>query len=187
MRKIVSIIENLPVWYGLGIVLLYGLLLAEFFSTFMNLFPYGEVLNNVFTVILGIGYVVNVLSGFILWLIYALLFHLAALLFGGKSTFKRFLFVSAYPYLLAACMIFVGIFLLGDVSPLNLGNPEEMLLRDLSFQLAVKFINYSSIICYLVTVIIVRYIYQISYIYAVLSVAVPVTVIWLITESVKVL
>jgi len=185
MKKIISVIETLPKWCGLCVILVYSLLFAEFFSTVLHLFPYKEALSSIFTVMLSISYATNILLGFILWLIYTLLFHLTALLFGGQATFKRFLFASAYPYLISACAVFIGILLLDGVPLLSLGQPEELLLQDPTFQLSVKLINYSTIPCYLVIVILVRYIHQISYIYAILSVAGPVSAIWLITELVK--
>lgn len=187
MRKIILVMENLPQWYGLGVVFLYSLLLADFFSTFMHLFPYKEVLSSVFTVILGVGYVVSILSAFILWFVYAFLFHLAALLFGGQASFKRFLVTSGYPYLLAACMVFVSILLLENINPLSLGEPEQLLLQDPAFQLAVNFINYSNILCYLIIAVIVHYMYRINYVYAALSVAIPATAIWGIAELVKII
>jgi len=185
MRKVVSVIEKLPVWYGLGVILLYSLLLAEFVSTFLHLFPYEEVFDNVFRVILSISYAVNILLGIIVWIIYALLFHLMAMLFGGQATFKRLLFASAYPYLISACMVLVAIVLLGEVQPLILGNSEELLIQNPTVQLTMKLLNYSFYPYYLIVAVLIRYIYQINYIYATLSVAVPITAIWLVTELVK--
>ena len=185
MRKIVSIIEKLPVWYGLGVIFLYALLFAEFFATFLRLFPYQEVFDSIFRVILGASYVINILSEFIVWLIYALLFHLMAMLFGGQATFKRFLFASACPYLIPACIVFASIILLGDIDPLALGNPEEMLTQNPTILLIINLINYSFIPYYLIVSVLVRYIYQIRYIYAALSVALPITAIWLVSELVK--
>ncbi len=185
MRKIVSIIEKLPVWYGLGVIFLYALLFAEFFATFLRLFPYQEVFDSIFRVILGASYVINILSGFIVWLIYALLFHLMAMLFGGQATFKRLLFASAYPYLISACMVLVAIVLLGEVQPLILGNSEELLIQNPTVQLTMKLLNYSFYPYYLIVAVLIRYIYQINYIYAALSVALPITAIWLVSELVK--
>jgi len=185
MKKIISVIEKLPVWYSLGAIFLYSLLSAEFFSTFLRLFPYEEVIHNIFRVFLSISYVVNILSGFIGWIIYAFLFHLMAMLLGGYATFKKFLFASAYPYLIPACMIIAGIILLSDVQPLSLGDSEKLLIQHPAVQLAKNIINYSIISCYLIISILVHYIYRINYIYAFLSVVIPVTTIWLITELVK--
>jgi hypothetical protein len=185
MRKIVSVIEELPVWYGLGVVLLYSLLYAEFLTAFLKLFPYEEVLNDIFKTILGVSYVAAILSGFIMWMIYTLLFHLMAMLFGGQLSFKRFLFATAYPYLIPACVVFAGIILLDSVQPLNLGDTEDLLMQNSTVQLATNLLKYSVAPYYLIVAVFIRYIYQIKYIYAALSVAIPIASIWLITELFK--
>jgi len=182
MKKIVSIIENLPILYGIGVILIYGLSLAEFSLAIMHLFPFENIFINTFRIILGVSYVVNILWGFIIWVIYTLLFHLAAILLGGHATFKRTLFATSYPYIIPACMLFVGILLLDNVPQLNIGITEELLNQNSTILLIKNLISYSFIFYYLSVVVLVRHIYKINYIKSLATVFIPVLFIWLITQ-----
>ena len=118
----------------------------------------------------------------------SLLFHLTALLFDGQGKFGRLLMASSYPYIFSAYMILMGIFVLNGVETPNVPMGEEFtaaLLKDPTFKLAMNLMNYSFVPCYLLIVIQIRYIYQIKYLYALLSVLVPVASVWMITELVK--
>jgi hypothetical protein len=64
-------------------------------------------------------------------------------------------------------------------------NVINVLKNNLSFKLAVNLVNFSFIPYYVIMSLLIHYIYQIKYIYAVLSVAIPVVSIWLISEIIK--
>jgi hypothetical protein len=112
MKSIVTHIMQLPKWYGIGIMLIYSILLAEFSSTLIHLMPVDESWNSIFKIFTRITYGVTILSGFIVWLIMALLFHLTALLFNGRATFIHITRATSYPFIIPAIMILVGIVLL---------------------------------------------------------------------------
>ena len=186
MREIIAKILQVPKWYGIGVILLYSLLVAEFFSSINKLFIQTELVNNDILIIFSrISYVVMILSGVIVWIISTFLFHLTALLFDGKSSFGRFLFVSSYPYLIPVIMIFVGLFLLDEIQIPNSEDTMAFLKDNQTFKLSTTLINYSFIPYYLIIVVLIRYIHQIKYIYALLSVIIPVLSIWLITMLFK--
>jgi hypothetical protein len=87
MKKTVNLVMQLPKWYGIGIMLIYSILLAEFSSTLIHLMPVDESWNSIFKIFTRINYGITILSGFVVWLITALLFHLTALLFNGHAAF----------------------------------------------------------------------------------------------------
>jgi hypothetical protein len=186
MHKIISITEHLPKWYGLLIVLVYSILLAEFFSTINHLLPYDASLGKIFQIITRVNYVFTILSGIIIWLVMALLYHLTALLFDGQSSFGRFLLTTSYPYIIPAIMIVAGIFLLDTVQPPQKAEDAiNFLMTDRTFKLAMNLVNYSFIPYYLIVTVFVHYIYQIRYLYAICAVAIPVLSIWGVTELIK--
>jgi hypothetical protein len=188
MRTIIIILEHVPKLYGIGIVVLYSLLLAEFYSTINNLFSTSNLMDkNLFVIFSRINYVTTILSGIIIWLLLTLLFHLTALLFDGHATFKRFLFVSSYLYIIQAIVIPVGIFLLDGIHITDTEDAINLLINNSSFKIAINIVNDSFFPYYLIVAIFIRYIHQIKYIYAVLSVAIPIMSIWLITELFKLL
>jgi hypothetical protein len=185
MNKIIHLIVQLPKWYGISIVLVYSLLLAEFLSAMNHLILLDESLNSVFEIFAKISYGVTILSGLIVWLVMALLFHLTALLFNGQASFAHIARATSYPFVIPALIILAGIFLLDG---LNLPQTEEIITilpNHPGFKLIMGLINYSFVPYYLIVAAFIRYIYQIKYIYAVLSVVIPVVGIWAITQLFK--
>jgi hypothetical protein len=187
MKKTIINLEQLPKWYGIGIALLYSVLLAEFFSTLNHITPISidDALGDLFSIVTKISYAVTILSGIIIWIISTFLFHLTALLFNGHSSFKRFLFVSSYPYLIPAIMILASIFILDGVQISDAEEAMTVLINNQSFKLAMNLINYSFIPYYLMIAVLIHYIYQIKYLYALFSVVIPIASIWGITELFK--
>jgi len=182
MRKFVNIINQLPKWYGIGIVLLYSLLIAEFYSIVIHLTVNNDLIkNNLFIAFSRISYGVTVLSGIVIWLISNFLFHLTALLFNGHAQFKRFLISSSYLYIIPAIMILIGIFLLDGIHINNTVHAVEELMNNPSFKLAINLINISFIPYYAIVGIFIYYIYKIKLLYAILSVVIPIASIWGIT------
>jgi hypothetical protein len=185
MKKAINLVVQLPKWYGAGVVLVYGLLLAEFISAANHLIPVDEAMNKLFEIMMRICYWATILSCMAVWLIMALLFHLTALLFNGQASFGDIARATSYPFIIPAVMIFAGIFLLDD---LGLPQTEEIITilpNHPRFKLAMELINYSFIPYYLIVAVFIRYIYQIRYVSAILSVAIPVVSIWAITELFK--
>jgi hypothetical protein len=58
-------------------------------------------------------------------------------------------------------------------------------MQNSTVQLAINLLKYSVAPYYLIVAVFIRYIYQIKYLYAILSVVIPVIGIWLITELFK--
>jgi hypothetical protein len=185
MKKVISLIVQLPKWYGAGVALVYSLLLAEFTSALNHLIPIDEALNNIFEIMMRISYWATILSGIAVWLIMALLFHLTALLFNGHAAFDRVTRATSYPFIIPVMMILAGIVLLDGLEIPQAEDITTALANHPRFRLAMNLINYSFVPYYLIVAVFIRHIYQIKYLYAVLSIAIPVVSIWAITELFK--
>ena len=185
MKGIIRLILQLPKWYGISIVFIYGILLAELLSTIINFISIESSWVNIFKIIVNINYGVTIFSGIIVWLITALLFHLTALLFNGQASFARIAIATSYPHLIPAIMILIGIIILDSIQIPQTNDIAAILINHPQFKIAMNLVNYSFIPYYLIVAIFIHHIYQIKYLNAILSVALPVAGIWLVTELVK--
>jgi len=184
MKKIISIINQLPKWYGIGVMIIYSILCAELFSTINRITIFNNDLanKNIFIVISRISYGITILSQIIIWIIAAFLFHLMALLFNGKSQLNKFLYVSTYSYIIPAIVILIGIFLIDGTPISETKDAANFLINNSSINLVMNLINYSFILYYILIAILIHYIYKIKYIYSILSVVIPVVSIWAIAQ-----
>lgn len=162
-------------------VIIYSLLLAEFISTLNNLIMYGVVLSNIYEVFMKLGYFITIISGIAVWLVTMLLFHLTALLFDGNASFNSLLRISPYPYIIPAIAVLVAIILLGQISVDEIGNILE-LQKHKKLQTALSIINWSFIPYYLLLILQVKYLYNISWLKALGAIVIPVFAIWGITQ-----
>ena len=91
MRNTVEKISSIPYWYGMAIILVYALLMAEYLSGINDLcMDYDMRASNIIEVFLGISYVLTILSSVVIWIVLCLMFHLTALLLDGKQDFSKF-------------------------------------------------------------------------------------------------
>ena len=192
MRKIIQTMDKLPSWCGICIIILYSMLTAEYSRLILYAFPFKNILEDIFSIFIGISFIVYFLSGFVVWIIYALLFYLTARLFGGNASFNNFLYLSSYSYIAPIIMLIISIVMLDNVqiqsieaSNINIENSIMELMENKSFRLARKMIDISFILYYLMIVIFINYLFKIKYIFAILSVLIPVISLWLITEFFK--
>lgn len=188
MRNIIEKISSMSKWYGVCIILIYGLLIAEYMSFINHLYMKNMVeVPKILEIIMQVNYYAMILSSFVVWIILCLLFHLAALLFDGRQRFSKFMFMASYPYIIPAISLFVAIVLLKDVNIENDNNVIEELMYNSRFKMILNIVNYSFIPYYAVVACIIRYMYNMRWLYAVLSVAIPVLSIWGMTELFKLL
>ena len=185
IKKTINKIEQLPKWYGIAIVLICSLLLAELFSTINYLVFADDLKDSMISSFFKISYGVTVLSGIVIWIVSAVLFHLTALLFNGKTLFSRFLFISSYPNIIIVFMILASFLLIDSIQITTTENIMTTLQQNQSFKLAINLVNYSFIPYYIMIIIIIHYVYNIKYLYSILSVIIPASFTWLITEFFK--
>lgn len=185
MKKIIKSFESLPKWYAVGIILLYSISLAEFFSEINHLALTDNSINSIYSVISRIGYVLIILSSFVVWIIMTLLFHLVALLFNGNAIFYKFLITSSYLYIIPTVSAIIGIFILDNTQLSNTKNTMTELMQNDSLKLAMDLINYSFVPYYILIAVLIHHVYRIKYVYAVLSVVIPIASVWGISELFK--
>ena len=180
MKKLIVILEQIPQWYGCGIILLYSLLLAEFLSALHDLTPYNNDLGGFLDVYYKINYISTIVSSIIIWIIMSLLFHLTTLLFNGCALFARFFYISSYFYLIPTTFIIIAIIVIGqiDISSSDL----TVLQNHPSFKLAMILVNYSYIPYYLLCMILIHHLYKVRLRYAIASVVIPILSVWAITK-----
>ena len=182
MKLFILNIERLPKWYGVSIVLIYGILFAEYTSTIARLLIIDESLIIFHAAFLKINYFVVFLTSIILWLIITFLFHITALLFNGNSSFGRFLRISSYLCIIQTIILSISIFILDGMQNFSIENLTQEMLNNPLIQLAKYLMNSSFILCYLITAIFIHYIYKIKLVYGILSVVIPVASIWVASQ-----
>lgn len=182
MEKLFIKLESLSKWYGIGVVLIYSILLAEFFSVLNNFVFADECLNRIISLLLRVNYVATVAAGIVVWIVMSLLFHLTALLFNGYAPFTRFLYTSAYFYLIPAVFILVAIFMLEPLTAGAAVSDINSLQGNPTFKLAMLLVNYSFIPYYLLCIALVYYLYKVRLWYAAASVVIPIFSIWAVSR-----
>lgn len=126
MRQIINVLLRLPKWYGLTIILIYSVMIAEFVKVLNTLFMVGGIEKvALMEKIVQLNYGLTIVSSIIVWILICLLFHLMALLFDGKTTFGSFLIVAAYPYFIPAVILLFAVLLLDGISIKDRVNGQE--------------------------------------------------------------
>lgn len=182
MEKLFIKLESLSKWYGIGVILIYSLLLAEFFSVLNNFVFTDDSLNRIVSLLLRVNYVVTVAAGMVVWIIMSLLFHLMALLFNGYAPFSRFLYASAYFYLIPAVFILAAILILEPLISGAAGSDISSLQDNPTFKLSMLLVNYSFIPYYLLCIALIYYLYKVRLWYAAASVVIPIFSIWAVSR-----
>ena len=183
MKKLIENIVSLPKWYGLMIVLMYAVFFAEFILALNKLYiSSGIGFSGIINTLMRINYVIMILSGIIVWIICSLLFHLTALLFNGKMEFSKFLFAASYPFIIPAIAIFIAIWFLSNIDIVKEDNMMQFIEQNSHIKMIMSIINYSFVPYYLIVICVIRHLYNLKWLYALLSVVIPVLSIWVITE-----
>lgn len=182
MKLLLQKLENLPRWYAFGIILLYSLLLAEFFHSLSAFAYFTENMGSILNTILKINYVITIVAGAVVWIIMTLLFHLTALLLDGQAQFKRYLYTSAYFYLIPSVFILAAIFILDGIEVSDTPNTIATLQNNDSFRMAMALVNYSFLPYYLLCAVLIHFMYKINYWKALASVVIPILSVWGITQ-----
>lgn len=187
MKLIIEKIASMSILYGVAVILMYSLLIAEYLSAVNTLCMKDMVeVSGVIEFLFKFNYLLSILSSIITWIILSLMFHLVALLFDGRQVFVRFLFTSSYLYIIPAVFLIVSIIMLGNMEVED-SNTVEALMGNDRFRLIMDTVNYSFIPFYVLMACFIHYMYNIKWIYGILSVAIPILSIWGVTELFKLL
>ena len=183
MKNILKRIESISKWYGLIVIFIYAVLFAEFVLAINKLYISSEVgSSGLMNTLMRINYVIMVLASVVVWIICCLLFHLTALLFNGKIEFSKFLFAASYPFIIPAIAIFMSIMILSSIDIEGVDDMTQFIEQNSRLGVIMNIVNYSFIPYYLVVICIIHYLYNLKWLYALLSVTIPVLSIWGITE-----
>ena len=170
---------RLPKWYGLTIILIYSVMIAEFVKVLNTLFMVGGIEKvALMEKIVQLNYGLTIVSSIIVWI-------LICLLFDGKTTFGSFLIVAAYPYFIPAVILLFAVLLLDGISIKDSVDIMQLILQNDSYKIVIKALNYSFVFYYLLVACIIHYLYNLKWLYALLSVAIPVVSIYAVTELFK--
>ena len=169
MRQIINVLLRLPKWYGLTIILIYSVMIAEFVKVLNTLFMVGGIEKvALMEKIVQLNYGLTIVSSIIVWILICLLFHLMALLFDGKTVILLF-----------------AVLLLDGISIKDSVDIMQLILQNDSYKIVIKALNYSFVFYYLLVACIIHYLYNLKWLYALLSVAIPVVSIYAVTELFK--
>ena len=189
MRKVIENITKLPKWYGIIIVLMYGIFTAEC-STFLCNYiktSFSEI-SNIVDVILRFTYLINVLTAFAMWITGCLMFHITALLLGGKQEMLKFLYASAYPVVILIMATSMSILLLDNITLDCKPDEIEFFLQGNEyFQLSKYIVNISYLLYLLIIVVFVHYLYNLKWYNSVFAVFSPVGTIYGIIDIIHII
>ena len=186
MRQIINVLLRLPKWYGLTIILIYSVMIAEFVKVLNTLFMVGGIEKvALMEKIVQLNYGLTIVSSIIVWVLVGLLCQLMALLFHGKTTFGRILMGAADPYFIPAVILLFAVLLLDGISIKDSVDIMQLILQNDSYKIVIKALNYSFVFYYLLVACIIHYLYNLKWLYALLSVAIPVVSIYAVTELFK--
>lgn len=187
MNDFLHKLYNIPKIYGIIVVLIYSSLIGEYISIvlykvqILNIFN-----NNFFSAVSRISIGTSIILAILIWPLLALLFHLTALLFNGKCELKKLLFTISYPFIIPIITIIISIILLYFIN-IDTINDIELIDENSQFKILKTLNDFAFYFYYIVVACIIRYLYNIKWLYAALSVIIPVVSIWGITELFKLL
>lgn len=175
MRKVIIKHENISQLWVFGVVLIYGLVLSEYFNNFSKkvIIAQGQFFDSpFFTYIVSFNFFFILLMTFAIWLITTLLFHMFAILMGGESTFKDFQKLTGLCYFFPTIGFLVAYFLFERIQ-LPKENLIEFFESDKSMFVVNWIINGSSWLYCVLLIPIIKYLYQIHWLKAMGAIVVP--------------
>jgi hypothetical protein len=182
--KLIYNLEQLPKYCGWIIMLLYGVLFAEFCSTFNDKYYVAHNISevsNIIDVFMKISYFVIIFSTIVIWFVSTFLFHIVALLLNGEGKYNLLLITSAYSYIIPVISFIAAIILLDSIEL----SAQMDFLNDSKVKILKYLINGAYVPYYITLTVTIKYIYKISYLKSILVILIPIVSIWLITELFK--
>lgn len=165
-------------------MLIYGLLLAEFYNTVSTKITtiQGSFINSLITkYVTAINFTIVVVSAFIVWQISSFLFHMFSILFGGNASFKDFQKFSGLVYIIPAVGFLISI-LLFDTITFPQGDVTEFILTNKSIKAIRWIIDLSSSLCFILLVPIIKNLYKINLLKAFGAILIPLGSIYLLGQ-----
>lgn len=184
MKNFFQKLVALPMWYSIAIVVVFSLLSAEMARELQMPILAAQpqtsdpMVLKIATITTFVG---GVFSGFFSWALFAVLYHVFALLFGGKIKIKSMFKIAGLSFLVQIPFLIAQILIIQDVVI-----PEGFdVLNDFANLEPVKIVstlNYiASVPYYALMICAVRYVYEIKWWRAFLAVAIPSAILSAIT------
>ncbi len=173
--------EQISQYWVLGTVLIYSLVMAEYFNSISREIAIiqGLVNNSIYTYISSFSFIVVILSAFVVWIVSSFMFHMFAVLFGGDSSFKDFQKYSGLLYLFPAIGFLLAIFMFDSIK-LPKEDITTFLKSNETIVLINQITNISSTLSFVLLIPVIKYLYNINWVKAVGSVIIPIASISLI-------
>lgn len=177
--------KNISHFWVMGIMLIYGLLLAEY-SYLLSLKTItiqnaAFISNPVFTYFQSFSFIMTVVIAVVVWLISSFLFHLFAVLLGGEATFKDFQKYTGMCYILPSIGFCVVLVLFNDIN-FPKENLQDFFISNQSMILINWIITISSTLCFILAIPIIKYLYRVNWLKAVGAVVIPIGSIYLLGQ-----
>jgi hypothetical protein len=174
--------EKIPQYWVWGIVLIYGLLMAEYMDTVS-----GEVasINGGLTnlkmhqYIAAFSFFTTIVSAFVVWIMSSFLFHIFSILLGGIAVFKDFVKYAGLLYILPIIGFAVCLFLFDSVE-IPTENLESFFKVNSTIVTIGWIINSSSTLCFVLLIPIIKYLYKVNWLKAVGAIVIPLGSIYLL-------
>lgn len=185
MKKTITNPENISHFWVMSIMLIYGLLLAEY-SYLLNLKAItvqnvGLISNPIFTYFQSFSFIMTLLIAIVVWLISSFLFHLFAILLGGEANFKDFQKYTGLCYILPS-IGFCVVFVLFNNIDFPKENISDFFISNKSMILINWIITISSTLCFILPIFIIKYLYKINWLKAVGAIVIPIGSIYLLGQ-----
>jgi hypothetical protein len=185
MNNIIMKFNQISQVWVIGIVLIYGLLMSEYFSILSSkiiAIQAAQIMNSsIYTYLMSFSFIMILLSAFVIWLISSFLFHLFAILLGGESAFKGFLKYTGTMYIISALGFLIAIFLIGNIKIPSV-HTTEFLQSSKIILLNNWIINTCSIIYYILLIPIIINLYKINWLKALGAIVIPIGSIYLLGQ-----
>lgn len=176
--------KKIPMLWVICVVLIYSLLMAEFFNTFNNKILLTQTdfsPNTIISYFMTFSYVVMVVMAFVIWIVSTFLFHLFAILFNGNAQYKDFQKLTGLSYSVSAVFFLVIIFMFDGVEITQNDIPNLFKINP-TMKIIGWLMNIAGFTYYLLVIPIIKYLYNISWLKSLGVVAIPVGSIYLLGQ-----
>lgn len=180
-----NIRKNISQFWAVSIVLIYSLLMAEYFNSVSKLVTVMQGLDiraSIYSYITTFNYFLVILISFAVWLVSSFLFHMFAILLGENEVkFKNFIKYTGVIYIYPAIGFAIALYLLEAIE-LPKDNVLEFLKTNKSMIAIGWIINISSSLAFILVIPIVKHLYKINWVKAFGAVIIPIAAIYLLGE-----
>jgi len=177
--------RNISQFWAVSIILIYSLLMAEYFNSVSKLVTTMQGLDvrtSIYSYIATFNYFLVILISFAVWLISSFLFHMFAILLGeNEAKFKNFIKYTGVIYIFPAIGFAFALYLFEAIK-LPKDNVLEFLKTNKSMIAIGWIINISSSLAFILVIPIIKYLYKINWLKAFGAVIIPIASIYLLGE-----